>query len=101
LKKYDEKRKEQFDKTYEKGDLVEFIKGPIKVDGNEKYNPNRWSGIYEIIDVKPSKLNYDLKNINNEKNINIKKIIPYHDQVDEKQSHESFETTDKLSKQQI
>jgi hypothetical protein len=89
MKKYDEKRKEQFDrkqidKIYKIGDLVEFIKGPININGNEVYNPHRWSGIYKVVKVQPSKLNYNLENINDSndvvKNINIKKIIPYVEQ---------------------
>jgi hypothetical protein len=86
LVQYDNKRniqynKKRINKTYKLGDLVQFIQGPINIKGNEKYNPNRWSEVYKISKVYPSKLTYDLTKQNDSRivalNINIKKLIPY------------------------
>jgi hypothetical protein len=109
LEKYDETRKQQYDKnrkdiTYKIGDLVQMLQGPIKVQGNEKYNPSRWTTIFKIVVVRPSKLNYDIQDIKDQKyiirNVNIKKLIPYVEQIveseseneneEEKQSYEEY-----------
>jgi hypothetical protein len=94
LRQYDEKRKEYFDqkqinKTFNLGDLVKYLKGPINIKNNEQLNPKRWNGIYRIIKVNPSGLSYEIQNIETNEiitNINIKKLVEYRNNNIDKQS---------------